>query len=245
MTDTFNLSCPECGLSRPAKSEFIGRRVKCSCGNVFAVEDPGAVEFEQFAHMRDGLAPAIESLQPTVAMAQRKRVQSDRLRAIGMALFLGTGLLVAWWAIVRDKLSAQPVLAMFATDEAHDFVERWLRDSTHSGEWEEVKWMPPRPVKGYPAEVCQIRYRTANAFGAKMLTSVIFLRIKDGEWIATEMPRSMTAEHQNYESLKKLYAIAMALDPDLVDEIDRYGSDRAFTAHILRNVAKDYAEASE
>jgi len=146
MTDTFNLSCPECGLSRPAKSEFIGRRVKCSCGNVFAVEDPGAVEFEQFAHMRDGLAPAIESLQPTVAMAQRKRVQSDRMRAIGMTLFLGTGLLVYWWAFLRatpsGELSVPPVLGIFAKDEAHDFVESWLRRNTNSGEWEEVRVYP-------------------------------------------------------------------------------------------------------
>lgn len=251
MTDTFELSCPDCGLSRPANSDFIGRRVKCSCGNVFAVEDSGAVEFEQFAHMRNDVAPAIQSSQPTVAMAQRKRTVNGRIRAIGMAAFVGSSVLV-YAMFLRPSPDGELVIPqadgvgvleqLFAKDEAHDWVESWLAENTPTGEWEELRWSGTMPVKGHNLKVATIKYRTENNFGAKSVFRQHFVHGPDG-WYAFDVPSKVVAhDPELFEKLRVIRAIVMALDPSEIPLIGRYGTDHHYVQHVLKYSLRDDSE---
>jgi hypothetical protein len=44
MHEKFKATCPNCERSRMATKAYIGRQVKCPCGDTFLIRDPGEHE---------------------------------------------------------------------------------------------------------------------------------------------------------------------------------------------------------
>jgi hypothetical protein len=143
---SFPVTCTECGLTRNATPEHIGRTVTCECGVRFEVSRPESTVSRELA--RRSATRAVSPWKP-----------------VRMAIAVVLGAISAWKLVGLtgrlDHISAvKPSATRSVTsesepvtlpkqasvpdeDEALEGVREWLRQNSHAGEWEEVQWDPP------------------------------------------------------------------------------------------------------
>jgi hypothetical protein len=62
-------------------------------------------------------------------------------------------------------------------DPEIEIVRAWIAENSHSGEWDEIKWYPP---KGRTEKLVRMKYRTHSKAGAEEMFDRVFW-LKDGK----------------------------------------------------------------
>ena len=163
---TIRETCPSCSSPLNAPDSAAGKMLKCpKCGAMIAVASD--------------VPPVIELVPLDLATATPARKRSRRKRKSGL-LSLGNCIMAI--VTLAAGIALYVRFGDHVTSHAHADINQWLRDNTHSGEWEEVAFAGPvaaQDTKGRRGSVCVIRIRTANAFGALNMQKMIFARYDD------------------------------------------------------------------
>jgi len=94
MAETVTVTCSQCGKQYPIPRDRLGRKGKCSCGNVFVVEEPVMDLAAEGARIK--AKPAVRSA-PTAASAWNQKVP------VGGWIVIGIGAAFGLWIGCRGE----------------------------------------------------------------------------------------------------------------------------------------------
>ena len=159
-------SCPHCQKALNGKDDLAGRVVICpACKAEFTVPLP-AIPVKQPESESDPLG-FLNTPHNSTDPKQNKTPHIIRLGCLSSFFIL---LVASFFALVV----LMGLLSMLSTDPDLAAVRVYLKDNLDSGEWEEIRWWPKRPVPpNFPGttkavdfwkgeQVCLLKYRSSG-----------------------------------------------------------------------------------
>lgn len=127
------------------------------------------------------IAPPVAPQPRSSRLVRRKKetLPPIALAGIAAAVAIVIGLIIAA-VIGTDAGSGNSIIGGLSISGSveQQAVRQFLKENTHTGQWEEVRWWPAMTANT-GSRFVRLKYRTENGFGASMIHDQVF-QIKSG-----------------------------------------------------------------